>query len=65
MHKIEGGGAAHRELVDAHIIPWEADQGIWGVALEYSHGQKASYSVGTREEANAELLAKLKELDGW
>jgi hypothetical protein len=42
------------EIVSRRVIPWEG--GVWGVALRYAKGLKQAYPVGTRDEAERELL---------
>jgi hypothetical protein len=34
------------ETVTAHVIPWEASQGIWGVSIHLLNGPSISYEVG-------------------
>lgn len=41
------------EVVNKRVIRWDA---VWGVALLLSNGKKVAYPVGSREEAERELL---------
>lgn len=35
------------------VIPWEEDEGLWGVAYEFTDGGSACDEVGSKVEAQA------------
>jgi hypothetical protein len=41
------------EIVEKRMIRWD---GAWGVALRYSNGKRVTYPVGSRDEAERELM---------
>jgi hypothetical protein len=41
------------EIIQKKLIPWEA---VWGIAIRYSDHTKVAYPVGSREDAERELL---------
>jgi hypothetical protein len=41
------------EIIQSRVIPWDA---VWGVAIHYAGGRKVTYPVGSREDAERELL---------
>jgi hypothetical protein len=41
------------DIIASRVIPWD---GVWGVAIRYANGTKIAYPVGSREEAERELL---------
>jgi hypothetical protein len=45
----------NRTIVEAKVIPWELPDS-WGVTIRYAGGRKAAYPVGSREDAERELL---------
>jgi hypothetical protein len=46
--------AARAEVIHRRVIPWEG--GSWGVALRYSNRKRVAYPVGSRADAERELL---------
>jgi hypothetical protein len=38
------------ELVNAWLIPWEEDQGLWGIAYDFSDGHQYREHWGGIEE---------------
>ncbi len=38
-------------MVTAHVIPWEARDGVWGVAIDLPNGRRADYEVGSKADA--------------
>jgi hypothetical protein len=47
--------AARAEIIEKRVIPWEGE--TWGVALRYSNRKRVAYPVGSREDAEWELLS--------
>jgi hypothetical protein len=47
------------KLRDAYVIRW--GEGLWGVYVVSDDGRKHSYVVGTRRQAERELLSVLKK----
>jgi hypothetical protein len=43
------------EITQSRVIPWELPN-LWGVAIRYAGGRKVAYPVGSREDAERELL---------
>ena len=41
------------EIMESRVIPWD---GEWGVAIRYANRTKIAYPVGSREDAERELL---------
>jgi hypothetical protein len=41
------------EVIKSRVIPWDA---VWGVAIRYSDRRQVAYPVGSREDAERELL---------
>jgi len=41
-------------ITNVRVITWPADE--WGVAIDYSDQHRTAYCVGTRAEAEAELV---------
>jgi hypothetical protein len=37
--------------ITACVVPWEASEGIWGVAIELPSGWSANYEVGSKADA--------------
>jgi hypothetical protein len=42
------------KIIPRRVIPWEADS--WGVAIRYANHMRVAYPVGSREDAERELL---------
>ena len=47
------------KLRDAYVIPW--GEGTWGVYVVSYDGRKRGYMVGTKPQAERELLLVLKK----
>jgi hypothetical protein len=45
-------------VTSTRLVPWEKDE-LWGVEIKYSDEHRTAYCVGTRAEAEAEIV-KLK-----
>jgi hypothetical protein len=43
------------KLKDAYVIPWE--EGTWGVYVVFDDARKHGYMVGTKRQAEKELLS--------
>jgi hypothetical protein len=41
------------EIIESRVIPWD---GFWGVAIRYANRTRVAYPVGSREDAERELL---------
>jgi hypothetical protein len=41
------------DIIESRVIPWD---GVWGVALRFANRKKIAYPVGSREDAERELL---------
>jgi hypothetical protein len=41
-------------IIESRVIPWE--DGSWGVAVRYSNRMRVAYPVGSRKDAERELL---------
>ena len=41
------------EIVESRVIRWDD---CWGVAIRYSNRKRVAYQVGSREDAERELL---------
>lgn len=44
-----------RKIVWAKVIPWEEDQGEYGIAYETADGQSGADRIGTKAQAQAIL----------
>ncbi len=44
-------------ITDLRVIPWQASESLWGVAVTYSDGRRHEYRVGSHAEAVAEAKA--------
>ena len=44
-----------RKIVKASVIPWEAEQKLYGIAYETGAGWHGTEKIGTRAEAEAVL----------
>jgi hypothetical protein len=44
----------HRRRSESRVIPWE--DGTWSVAIRYSNRTRVAYPIGSREDAERELL---------
>jgi hypothetical protein len=42
-----------RTIIESRVIPWD---GVWDVAIRYSDHTKVAYPVGSREDAEREVL---------
>jgi hypothetical protein len=42
------------EIIEKRVIRWEGE--TWGVALRYSNRTRVAYPVGSRDDAERELL---------
>ena len=58
------------KVIEARVIRWEASIDQWGVAVRYDDRTRASYPVGDRAAAEAEVIklkrsaAPLRSVDG-
>ena len=44
-------------ITDVRVIPWQASEKLWGVAVTYSDGRRHEYRAGSHAEAVAEAKA--------
>ena len=51
---------ARSTVLKAKVIPWEPDDGLWGVSLTHKSGREKSYMVGNRAEAEKEVKDLLR-----
>ena len=48
---------AMRKIVNAEVVPWEVDEGLYGVAYTTNEGWESSDLIGTKAEAEAVVQA--------
>jgi len=46
-----------RKIVKAEVVPWEIDDGLYGVAYTTAKGWEGADLIGTRAEAEAVVQA--------
>jgi hypothetical protein len=51
------------ELVSVRVIPWDAQQGLYGLLYEFDDGETFGEMWGSREET--ELAAAIRKQDIW
>lgn len=52
-----------RKIVSAKVVPWEEDEGEYGIAYETTDGQSGADRIGTKAQAQAIVanIAKQRE----
>ena len=46
-----------RKIVKAEVVPWEIDEGLYGVAYTINEGWEGADLIGTKAEAEAVVQA--------
>lgn len=49
------------QLKHAEVVPWEAEDGQFGIAYAMDNGRQGTVQVGTKEQADAALREILAE----
>ena len=47
-----------RKIVKAEVVPWEIDEGLYGVAYTTAKGWEGADLIGTKAEAEAEAVVQ-------